>query len=413
VIVDPQHVVVLGGGFAGLWSAVGAARKLDQIGLGPSDVTISLINRDAFHCIRVRNYEHDLSSVRIPLDTVLDPIGVRRVEGEVTAIDTATQTVHVKAAAASELSAVKYDRLVLALGSQLNRPAIPGLVEFGFDVDTYNGAARLNAHLQALPAQPASSGQYTVLVVGAGLTGVEAATEMPPKLRAIANTNGARPFRVILADRNSRVGSDMGDGACRVIEQALKDLEIETRGGISIASVDASGVKLSSGEIIQASTVVWCAGIRANPLTQSISGEHDASGRLFVDEFMRVKGVRNVFAAGDVASAMLDDVHTSVMSCQHGRPMGRFAGHNVICDLFGEPMLPLRIEWYVTVLDLGDWGAVYTEGWDRTVVSTGEAAKQTKQTINCKRIYPPLSGNRREILNSAEPVIQMAPKVHR
>ena len=177
--MDPQHVVVLGGGFAGLWSAVGAARKLDQIGLGPSDVTISLINRDAFHCIRVRNYEHDLSSVRIPLDTVLDPIGVRRVEGEVTAIDTATQTVHVKAAAASELSAVKYDRLVLALGSQLNRPAIPGLVEFGFDVDTYNGAARLNAHLQALPAQPASPGQYTVLVVGAGLTGVEAATEMP------------------------------------------------------------------------------------------------------------------------------------------------------------------------------------------------------------------------------------------
>ena len=56
--------------------------------------------------------------------------------------------------------------------------------------------------------------------------------------------------------------------------------------------------------------------------------------------------------------------------------MGRFAGHNVICDLLGEPMLPLHIEWYVTVLDLGAWGALYTEGWDRKVVAMSEAAKQ-------------------------------------
>src|SRR5262249_43779745 len=81
-----------------------------------------------------------------------------------------------------------------------------------------------------------------------------------------------------------------------------------------------------------------------------------------VDEFMRVRGVANVFAAGDVASALLDGRHASVMSCQHGRPMGRFAGHNVGCGLFGLPMLPLHIEWYVTVLDLGPWGAVSTGG---------------------------------------------------
>jgi NADH dehydrogenase len=71
---------------------------------------------------------------------------------------------------------------VVALGSQLNRPAIPGLAEF-FDIDTYQGTERLNAHLQALPAQPESARQYTVLVVGAGLTGIEAATEMPQKAK--------------------------------------------------------------------------------------------------------------------------------------------------------------------------------------------------------------------------------------
>lgn len=405
-------MVILGGGFAGLWSAVGAARKLDELNLGPDHVTITLVNRDPYHCIRVRNYESDLSSIRIPLDDVLNPIGVERVEGDVTTIDVPNQVVHVREAATSQSRTLSYDRLVVALGSQLNHPAIPGLAEFAFDIDTYQGAERLNAHLQALPSQPESTGKYTILVVGAGLTGIEAATEMPQKLRAItANMSDARQFRVILADRNPRVGSDMGNEACQVIEKALKELGIETRGGISVASIDASGVRLSSGESIPAATVVWCAGLHANPLARSLPVEQDRFGRVFVDEFMRVKGVANIFAAGDVASALLDDVHSSVMSCQHGRPMGRFAGHNVICDLLALPMLPLRIEWYVTVLDLGTWGAVYTEGWDRKVVATGETAKKTKQTINCQRIYPPLSRNRREILEAAAPVIQAAPQV--
>jgi NADH dehydrogenase len=124
---------------------------------------------------------------------------------------------------------------------------------------------------------------------------------------------------------------------------------------------------------------------------------------------MRVDGMANTFAAGDAAHAIVDDRHNSVMSCQHARPMGRFAGYNVVCDFVGKPMLPLRIDWYTTILDLGPWGAVYTEGWDRRVVATGAAAKRTKQLINCERIYPPRSGNRRQILDAAAPIVQRPP----
>jgi NADH:ubiquinone reductase (H+-translocating) len=98
-----------------------------------------------------------------------------------------------------------------------------------------------------------------------------------------------------------------------------------------------------------------------------------------------------------------------VMSCQHGRPMGRYAGYNVISDLLGEPMLALRIPWYVTVLDLGPAGAVYTEGWDRVVVSNGARAKATKQIINTRRIYPPRNGKRAELLAAAAPELQARP----
>jgi NADH:ubiquinone reductase (H+-translocating) len=408
--MSTKRILILGGGFAGLWSAVGAARKLDEIGQGPDAVEVTLVNRDAFHCIRVRNYEPDLTPVRVPLDDVLGPISVRRVEGEVAGIDSTGHVVTVTTAGGQQ--ALFYDRLVCALGSQLLRPHIAGLGEHAFDVDTYHSAAKLNDHLQSLPGCPESPGQYTVVVVGAGLTGIETAVEMPGRLRAVLDrADMTRPFRVILVDHNPFVGSDMGDSARPVIEEALAALGVETRLGVEVVSINPTGITLKSGEEIAAATVVWCAGMQANPLIRLFPAEPDRFGRIPVDEFMRVRGVPHVFAAGDVAWALMDDTHASVMSCQHARPMGRFAGHNVVCDLLNLPMLPLRIEWYTTILDLGLWGAVYTEGWDRHVVAKGETAKRTKRMINGHRIYPPLTRNRREILDAAAPVVQSPPEI--
>jgi NADH dehydrogenase len=90
--------------------------------------------------------------------------------------------------------------------------------------------------------------------------------------------------------------------------------------------------------------------------------------------------------------------------------MGRIAGHNVVCDLVGEPMIPIEIGYYVTILDLGAWGAVYTEGWDRRVAAAGAAVKQTKRMINCERIYPPLSRDPAAILAAAAPGTQAPPQ---
>jgi NADH dehydrogenase len=407
-----SEIVVVGGGFAGLWSALGAARKLNELGIGPERARVTLVNRDAFHAIRVRNYEADLSNVRVPLDEVLGPAGVRRVPGEVTAIDPARRTVEVRGAGGSRTLA--YDRLVLAAGSQLVRPPIPGLAEHAHDVDTYGGAARLQEHLVGLANRDETPGRWTVLVVGAGLTGIEVATEMPARLRAIIENAGSRATpRVILADRSAHVGSDMGDSARPVIERALAALGVETRTGVTVEDVNALGVILADGERIDAVTIVWCAGMRASALAAQLGVPLDRFGRVAVDETLRVVGLEGVFAAGDVACARIDGHHASVMSCQHGRPMGRFAGHNVVSDLVGEPMLPLVIDWYVTVLDLGAWGAVYTQGWERRVVAEGAVAKRTKYTINHERIYPPRNGDRRAILDAAAPIVQRPPEYGR
>ncbi|OBF62822.1 NADH dehydrogenase [Mycobacterium sp. 852002-50816_SCH5313054-b] len=396
-------VVVIGSGFAGLWAALGAARRLDELGVPAGTVDITVLSAQPFHDIRVRNYETDLSACRIPLADLLDPVGVAHVAAEVTAIDTGARSV-----ATTGGALFGYDRLVLASGSHVLKPGIPGLREFGFDVDTHDGALALQRHLSKLADGAPAPAAASVVVVGAGLTGVEAACELPKRLRTLFSRGNVTP-QVILIDRNAAVGSDMGTQARPAIEEALLRNGVEIRTAVGVTEVTRRGVSLSSGERLEAATVVWCAGMRASSMTEQLPVPRDRLGRVQVDDYLRVVGVPSVFAAGDVAAARMDDEHLSVMSCQHGRPMGRYAGYNVISDLLGEPMLALRIPWYVTVLDLGPAGAVYTEGWDRVVVSTGAQAKATKQTINTRRIYPPLTRDRAELLAAAAPELQARP----
>jgi NADH:ubiquinone reductase (H+-translocating) len=403
-----RRILVLGAGFAGLWSAVGAARTAAAAGAS-GDIEITVVNRTPYHNIRVRNYESDLSDVCVPLGTVLSPIGVRVALGDVTAVDTAAHQVQIATTTGERRLA--YDRLVLALGSELVRPPIPG-IGHTFDVDTYAAATRLDAHIRRLATQPALPGRFTAVIVGAGLTGIEVATEMPVRLAAArAPAPAGEPVRVILADRHPYVGSDMGEHARPVIEDALSRLGIETRLNVTVEQIDENDLLLSSGERIAAATVVWCGGLRANPLPNGLTAARDELGRLLVDDYLRCPDLADVFAAGDIARVMLDGTHASVMSCQHGRPMGRYAGHNASADLLGEPLLPLRIDWYTTILDLGPCGAVYTRGWDRQVIATGATAKATKRMINGERIYPPRSQRPEDILAAAAPVIQPPPEI--
>jgi NADH dehydrogenase len=148
----------------------------------------------------------------------------------------------------------------------------------------------------------------------------------------------------------------------------------------------------------------------ANPLATDLHVPLDPLGRLPVNQYLQVTGVDDVLAGGDIAAALIDNTHSSVMSCQHARPMGRFAGYNAVASLLRQPLLPLQIPWYVTVVDLGDAGALYTEGWDRHLVATGSTAKNTKRTINRNRIYPPRTGSIHDILIAAAPIVQRPPE---
>src|ERR1700760_2046584 len=88
-----QRILVLGAGFAGLWAAIAAARALDAHGIGPDAVEVRVLDRNPYHSIRVRNYEADLAATLVPLAEVLDPVGVRHEQAEITDIDANARSV--------------------------------------------------------------------------------------------------------------------------------------------------------------------------------------------------------------------------------------------------------------------------------------------------------------------------------
>ena len=395
-----MRIVIIGAGFAGMYAALSAARLRDIKGVSPEELEIALVAPEPTLVVRPRLYEPKPETLTAPLLDVLKAIDVVYIKGSAETIDTASRIVQV-ATANNKRQSLAYDRLVVATGSRLFRPNIPGLAEHGFSVDNLDDAIALDKHLHGLAKRSASNGRDTVVVAGGGFTGIEAATEMPARLRAILGKD-ARP-RVIIVERNSAIAPDMGEGPRPIIEEALRKLGVETRLGAGVASLDNSGITLSDGERIETETVIWAAGIRAAPLTTQIPAERDNFGRLLVDRDLRVPSVPGVFATGDAARAASDDVgNYALMSCQHATRMGAFAGNNAAAELLRMATRPYHQKGYVTCLDLGEAGALFTRGWDRKVEMVGDVAKKTKKEINTVWIYPP-KPERAAALASADP----------
>jgi NADH dehydrogenase len=338
--------------------------------------------------------------LKAPLHDVLNAIDVLYTQGNAETIDIKSRMIEIVVAKGTKKK-LSYDRLVVATGSRLFRPSIPGLAEHGFSVDSLDDAIALDRHLHSLASRPASKTRDTVVVAGGGFTGIEAATEIPARLRDILGKDG-KPH-VVIVERNSAIAPDMGEGPRPLIERALRKLGIEMRVGVGVASLDKTGVTLSSGERIESATVIWAAGMRAAPLTAQIPAERDNFGRLLVDRELRVLSVDGVFATGDAARAACDDIgNYALMSCQHATRMGAYAGNNAAAELLDVPTRPYHQKAYVTCLDLGEAGALFTRGWERKVEMVGDVAKKTKQEINTVWIYPPRA-ERAAALASADP----------
>ncbi|OGM45302.1 pyridine nucleotide-disulfide oxidoreductase family protein [Aspergillus bombycis] len=395
-----QRIVVVGTGFAGMWSALAAMRLIDLNGGKATGIEVTVVSPEPTLVMRPRLYEPGAKGMSAPLEELFRATGIQFVKGTVETICTPERLVKI-VDQAGVCSTLSYDRLVLAAGSRLRRPNIPGLREHSFSIDQIGEAAEFEAHLHSLAARPPSPARNTVVIGGGGFTGIEIAAELPNRLRSILGQDAE--VRVVIIEQATEIGPELGANPRPVIIQALTEQGVETKLGAAVMSVDDKGVVTTSGERIESLTVLWTAGLEATPLTQQIPGAKDKCGRLHVDADLRVPSAREIFVAGDAALAETDDNgHYAMMSCQHAMRLGRFAGHNAAADLLNVAAKPYSQPTYATCLDLGPWGAVVTEGWERTVRFKASVAKPIKEDINRVVIYPP-SANRVEAFAAADP----------
>ncbi|AOM84802.1 NAD(P)/FAD-dependent oxidoreductase [Acinetobacter baumannii] len=399
-----KRIIIAGSGFAGLWAALAAQRAI-HLASQEQNIEVMMVSPSPNVGIRPRLYEAVLENMNPDISKLLTVVGVKFLAGWVNKINADQQTIEVSTTGGSKQT-LSYDRFVLATGSTTFMPPIPGLKEYGFSVNTLEDAEKLDQHLKNLANKPANAARNTVVVAGGSLTGLETVTEMPERLRSIL---GETDVRVVLVDSSTDIGAAMGDQAATVIREALNELGVEGKAGLRVTALDATGVTLSNGEKIETETVIWTAGMRANPLTSQIAGEKDNLGRLIGDAYLHAPEAKNIFVTGDTVKVPTDDLgNFNVMSCQHAMSLGRVAGYNAVAELVDLPLHPYSQPKYVTCVDLGPWGALYTEGWDRQVQFVREEAKKIKQEINTVWIYPPVA-DREAVFAIANPDFVIVP----
>jgi NADH dehydrogenase len=388
-----SKLVIAGSGFAGVWAALAAARRRKQLG---ANVEITVVSPNAFMGMRPRYYEPDLARSKIELSYLFDPVGIEHVCDKVTGIDKAGRYLTL------ETGRLHYDALIWAIGSAITPPSLDGARHL-FSVDTFADAEILSEHLRNLPEKfGGDHSSATVVVVGAGFTGIETATEMVSRLRE--TFGGTTPARVMLIEKSPTIGPDFGPRARATIATALADMGVEIRVSTTLTSITNESMTLSTGEVIQTRTVVWTGGVRADERARLIGPPADPEGRLRVDATLRVLDSENIWAAGDVAHVLVDGVHPALMSCQHAIPQGKYAGHNAMSWLTGSTMKRYAQSLYLTCLDLGPRGGLVTLGFERDdIVCSGSDGKAFKQFINTDNIYPPLDGNVESMLRAAKP----------
>jgi NADH:ubiquinone reductase (H+-translocating) len=389
-----DEILIVGGGFAGFWAAVAARR------VGADRAAITLVSRDPVLQMRPRLYEANPESLGVDLRPFLSLIGVQFVEGEVTSLDAHAHTVRL----ASDESRT-YSRLVAATGSRLRRPAVLG-AEQAFCIDTQRDAVVFDRRLREIARGVA---RPRIAIVGAGFTGIELALELRDRVAAHGGSVIAERMHLDLLDRSSVVGPELGPGPRPAIEAALRAARVTLRLGVTVTALARDRATLADGSSMLYDAVVLTTGMMAAPFAAQIPGPHDELGRVLVDHALRTPVAPHVFVAGDAAAGATTDAGPlTLQSCQHALQMGRFAGENAARDILGMPTIPYMQPRYVTCLDLGRSGAVWTEGWDRAVKQTGLDAKALKRRINRVVIYPPAgaSAERLLALSSTHPADQ-------
>ena len=357
-----KRVVIVGGGFAGFETARSLLKSLPE----GDDTEIVLVNpTDYFLYLpllpEVAAAVIDPRRVTVSLPAALP--GIRLALGTVHAIDLDGRAVSYTDPEGCDHE-LGYDRLVLAAGSVNKLLPIPGVAEHAHGFRGVPEALYLRDHiirqieLAAATDDPAErDARCTFVVVGAGYTGTEVAAQGPLFTTAIAERHPElrdQRIRWLLLDIAPKVLPELNPRLSKTADKVLRARGVEVRMGDTVEEATADGVKLKSGEVVGTRSLVWCVGVRPDPVVEE-TGLATQKGRVVVESTLAVPGRPEVFACGDAAAVpdLTRPGEVTAMTAQHASRQGKLAGRNVVASLTGGKLGKYKHHDLGFVVDLG------------------------------------------------------------
>ncbi|ASO19504.1 NADH dehydrogenase FAD-containing subunit [Actinoalloteichus hoggarensis] len=362
-----HRIVIIGAGYAGLTAAARVARQV-------RDVEVVLVNaRDTF-VERVRLHEIAAGAAvgEHALADLLRGTGVRLRIGRVESIDPERRVLRIAGTAGDDAlddGTLGYDTLVYALGSVAGA-GVPGVAEHAEDVAELGTARGLHRRVLDVAARGG-----TVTVVGGGLTGIEAATEL-------AETHPRLRVRLLVG---TTVGAMLSTKGRAHLARVFDRFGIEVRTGARVTEVRESSLVLADGETVDTDITVWATGFGVPDLAARAGLAVDATGRVLVDDTLRSTSHPEVYAAGDATAVRLPSGRELRMACATAKPLGRHAADSIAARLAGRTPRPFRFQYLLQCISLGRRDGliqfVDAEDAPKERVLTGRTAARLKELI--------------------------------
>lgn len=375
--MQQQHrIIVLGAGYSGAIAAGRLAKRLRS-----EDVAITLVNAEPDFVERVRMHQLAVGQELAPrpFSEMFAGTGVALKYAKVTAVDADRKHVTVvdvnTDAGADDAGAgteeLAYDTLVYALGSGWNSQGVPGTAEHAHEIAGRPGALRLRERLAGLDA-----GQR-VLVIGGGLTGLEAATEFAE----------SRPDLDIALAVRGGLGDTLSPKGRGHLRKVFGKLGITVHEHTAVTEVAAGYVTTAGGTSLPATVTVWTAGFAVHPIAEATTLDISDTGQIVVDATMRSLSHPDVYAIGDAALVAGPGDKPLRMSCASGVPTAWQAADAIAARLTGTKLPKATLRYFNQCISLGRKEGLiqYVTADDRSVSTalTGRLAAVYKELV-CK-----------------------------
>lgn len=359
------RIVIVGGGFGGLC----AAQALKN-----ADVSVTLVDRTNYHLFQPLLYQVAMAGlspgdIAQPIRSILrHQKNAEVILAEISKVDLKNNLLQ------STIGDISYDYLILAAGAQTNYFGHNDWPEHAVGLKDIDDALEIRRRVLVAfeeaehEQNPVKQKQLlTFVVIGGGPTGVELAGS----LAELSRHSLARDFRrinpssarVILLEGLPRVLPPFVEELSAKAQEQLKNIGVEVRTGVKVTDIDESGVHVEGGEVIPSSTVMWCAGVAAVPLTKTIDVTLDRGGRVIVEPDLSIPGFKNAFAIGDISNFAHQGEKPLPGLAPVAMQMGEAAAHTILDDLAKRP----RKKFHYT-----DKGTMATIGRSAAVADLGK-----------------------------------------